>query len=334
MPTAGPKPGPRNSITDVPGIKLGNAEEPSLLTGVTAVVADTPAVAACSVMGGAPGTRGTTILDPASVMTHADAVVLSGGSAFGLDAPGGALDVLRRAGRGFPIGGINVPIVPGAIIFDLLTGGPKDWDHPPWFDLGRMATEGAGTDFAQGNAGAGLGATAGPIKGGLGTASIIDDTLIVGAVAVVNSLGHVLIPGTRCFWAWAMERDGEFGATPPPATAPAEAEMALPQTPGLNTTLAVIATNAALTRDDARRVALMAQDGLARAIRPVHTPLDGDTVFVLATGNPADKAPATDTPTAITRIGMHAADCVARAIARGVYEAAPLAGVPAYRGLE
>ncbi|MDH3665394.1 MAG: P1 family peptidase [Paracoccaceae bacterium] len=324
-----PEAGPKNSITDVPGILVGNAEDAGLVTGVTAVVAEAPAVAACAVAGGAPGTRGTTVLDPASVMTHVDAVVMSGGSAFGLDAPGGALDWLRQSGRGFPIGGINVPIVPGAIIFDLLTGGPKDWDHPPWFDLGRQATANAGSDFALGNAGAGIGATAGALKGGLGAASVIDDALVVGAVVVVNSLGSVVMPGTHCFWAWPFERNREFGGAPPPHEAPADPAPAAEGQPGANTTLAVVATNAALDRDDARRVALMAQDGFARAIRPVHTPLDGDTVFVLATG----AVPVTDKTASIARIGSHAADCVARAVARGVYEATPLAGFPAYREL-
>jgi len=324
------RPGPRNSITDVAGILVGNAESHDLVTGVTAIVAEEPAVAACSVTGGAPGTRGTTVLDPASVMTSVDAVVLSGGSAFGLDAPGGALDWLRRSGRGFPIGGITVPIVPGAIIFDLLTGGPKDWDRPPWFDLGRAATADASQDFALGNVGAGMGARAGGVKGGLGTASLGYGPLTVGAVAVVNSVGSVVMPGTRCFWAWPFERDGEFGSVPPPGAPPNGLDEIRRSSPGQNTTLAVVATNAALTRDDARRVALMARDGFARAIRPVHSPLDGDTVFVLATG----AVPLDDPIHDLTRLGMHAADCVARAIARGVYEAAPLAGWPAYRDLK
>ncbi len=324
-----PEAGSRNSIADVPGILVGNAEDAALVTGVTAVVAEAPAIAACAVTGGAPGTRGTTVLDPASVMTHVDAVVLSGGSAFGLDAAGGALDWLHRSGRGFPIGGINVPIVPGAIIFDLVAGGPKDWDQPPWFDLGRTATSSAASDFTVGNAGAGMGATAGELKGGLGTASVVDGELIVGAIAVVNSFGSAVMPGTRCFWAWAFERDREFGGTPPPREPPADPRPTLEGELGANTTLAAVATNAALDRGDARRVALMAQDGLARAIRPVHTPLDGDTVFVLSTS----AVPVADEIAGVARIGSHAADCLARAIARGVYEAEPLAGFPAYREL-
>lgn len=320
-------PGPLNTICDVAGIRVGNAGDEALVTGATAVLPDAPAVAAVSVTGGGPGTRGTTILGAAATMTHVHGVVLSGGSAYGLDAPGGAMDWLRGRGVGFRMGTVRVPIVPGAIIFDLTTGGPKRWEGSPWWALGRTAAEGAGTTFALGNAGAGLGASAGGLKGGLGSASLVG-SVTVGALAVVNSLGSVVVPGSAAFWAWPFERNGEFGAAPPP-TAPIP-ELAFDFTPhsaGTNTTLGVIATDAALTRAEAERVATMAQDGIARAIRPAHSPLDGDTVFVLATG----ARPLSDPIAGAAEIGHLAADCLARAIARGVYEAAPLAGLPSYR---
>jgi L-aminopeptidase/D-esterase-like protein len=307
-------PGPLNSICDVPGIRVGNA--------------DAPAVAAVSVAGGGPGTRGTTILGAAATMTHVHAVVLSGGSAYGLDAAGGAMDWLRGRGIGFRMGTVRVPIVPGAIIFDLMTDGPKHWQGSPWWSLGRAATAAARTGFALGNAGAGLGARAGGLKGGLGSASLTTATATIGALAVVNSLGSVVVPGSSAFWAWPFECGGEFGGAAPPAGP--LSDLAFDFTPygaGTNTTLGVVATDAALTRHEAERVATMAQDGIARAIRPAHSPLDGDSVFVLSTG----ARPLADPIAGVAEMGHLAADCLARAIARGVFEAEPLAGVPSYR---
>ena len=321
-------PGPTNTMCDIPGIRVGNAEQPDLVTGVTAIVPDAPAVAAVSVAGGAPGTRGTTILGSAATMTHVHAVVLSGGSAHGLDAPGGAMDWLRAQGVGFRMGAVRVPIVPGAIIFDLTTGGPKHWEGSPWWTLGRAAAAAAGADFALGNAGAGLGARAGGLKGGLGSASLVTERATIGALAVVNALGSTVVPGSAAFWAWPFERNGEFGGAPPPTTPLGDLAFDFaPHSAGTNTTLGVIATDAALTRGDAERIATMAQDGIARAIRPAHSPLDGDTVFVLATG----ARPLSDPIAGVAEIGHLAADCLARAIARGVYAAEPLAGVPSYR---
>ena len=323
-------PGPRNAITDVAGIRVGHAEEPILLTGTTAIIPDRPVLAAADVRGGGPGSREIEALAPESTVQEIHGVVLSGGSAYGLDAAGGAMHWLRSQGRGFPIAGAIVPIVPAAIIFDLATGGPKDWTQPPWWELGYRAAANAAEEFALGNAGAGLGAKAGTIKGGLGTASAVVDGLTIGALAVANPAGSVLVPGSRTFWAWPFEMAGELGGQTPPASAPRELDYSFPSAPGTNTTLVVIATDALLTRAQARRVALMAHDGLARAIRPVHTPLDGDTVFVLATGRHALGDPAC----ALARLGMVAADCAARAIARGVYEAEGIAGLPAWRDLE
>ena len=323
------RPGPLNAITDVSGIRVGNAEDRTLLTGVTAVIPDAPAIAAVDVRGGGPGTRETDALGPYSSVEVVHGVVLSGGSAFGLDAAGGAMDWLRRQGRGVHIAHATVPIVPAAIIFDLTTGGPKEWEMPPWWELGRRAAEAAEIVFTLGNAGAGLGAKAGGLKGGLGTASFVVDGVTIGALAVANPLGSVVIPGTRTPWAWWLEQAGEWGGVEPPRRPPVTLDHVF-RVPGrANTTLVVVATDAALTRSAAGRVAAMAHDGFARAIRPTHAPLDGDTVFVLSTGH----GPAPSDLGQISRLGMLAADCVARAITRGVVEAEALGGFPAWRDL-
>ena len=261
-------------------------------------------------------------------MTEVHGICLSGGSAFGLDATGGVMHALRASGRGFRIGEALVPLVPSAIIFDLMVGEQRDWDHPPWWDLGRQAAEALGTDVCLGNAGAGMGATAGPLKGGVGTASVTASDYTVGALAIANPVGGTVIRGTSTFHAWMLEQNGEFGGqtalTGQPEIFTTDGDAGYPLG---NTTLAVVATDAALTKDQAQRVAVMAQDGLAKAIRPVHGPLDGDTVFVLSTG--ARSAP--DAWSGITEIGTLAADTVARAITRAVYEAESLAGYPSYR---
>ncbi|MEL6767280.1 MAG: P1 family peptidase [Pseudomonadota bacterium] len=337
-------PGPLNAITDVAGITVGCAEAADRPTGTTIVMAPHPVTAAAAVTGGAPGTRGVTILQDGSIETGVDAVILSGGSAYGLDAVGGAMDVLRRAGRGYAMGSARVPIIPGAIIFDLLTGSsaaaPTGWEDPPWFALGRQAAEEAlagNRTLPLGNAGAGLGARAGGVKGGQGTASLTwkagGRTVTTAAVAVANPIGRVLIPGSRAFWAAPFERDGEFGGVPmPPGPLPATA-LDFPFesfSTGTATTLSVVATTLDLTRGQCARVARMAHDGFARAIRPVHTPLDGDSIFVLATG----ETPVTDPVADTARAGMMAADCVARAVARGVHAAAAIPGMPAWRDLD
>jgi len=323
------RPGPRNSITDVAGILVGNAEAPELTTGATAVIPERPALAAVEVRGGGPGTRDTEVLAASSTVQEIHGVALAGGSAYGLDAAGGMMHWLRGQGRGFEIGGTVVPIVPGAIIFDLTTGGPKAWEHPPWWALGHAAAAAAARDFALGNAGAGLGARAGLLKGGLGTASAVWEGVTVGALAVANPVGSAVIPGSRTFWAWPNELAAELGGQTPPAEAPPPLPYDFDRPPGSSTTLVVIATDATLSRGQAQRIALMAHDGIARAIRPVHSPLDGDTVFVLATG----ARPLADPVYGLAQLGAIAADCAARAIARGVYEAAALAGWPAYREL-
>lgn len=320
--------GPRNSITDVPGITVGNAEDHALVTGATVVVPDEPALCAVDHRGGAIGARDTIALMPGSVGGWVHAVCLSGGSAYGLDAAGGVMDRLRVLGRGLEFGGAIVPIVPSAIIFDLMVGERRDWDRPPWWTLGARAFENAGSDFALGNAGAGLGATAADLKGGLGTASFRASDFTIGAIAVANPVGGVVIPGTDTFWAWMLEQDGEFGGQVPPTARPGNITAAPREDPApANTTLAVVATDAELDRDTALRLAIMAQDGMARAIRPIHGPMDGDTVFVMSTA----RRPKPDPTFGLMQMGALAADVTARAITRGVYAADALAGIPCYR---
>jgi L-aminopeptidase/D-esterase-like protein len=323
------RPGPRNLITDIEGIRVGNARDVLARTGVTVVLPDDAIVAAADVRGGAPGTREIDVLDPTCLVDHVDAIVMSGGSAFGLDAASGAMTWLAAQGRGFPVRSARVPIVPAAIIFDLEMGG-EDWGGvPPFRALGVEACETAARDFDLGNAGAGLGASAGALKGGLGSVSAIsDDGLEVGALMVANPMGSVVMGDTPTFWAWAFERDGELGGQKPPAAALSDLDFHTAGGLAAQTTIGVVATSTALDVVQAKRIAMMAHDGFARAIRPVHTPFDGDTIFVLSTG----KHPLTDpVPAAIARIGMMAADCVARAIARAVYEAETLGEFRSYR---
>lgn len=329
--------GPRNLITDVASILVGNAEDERARTGVTVVLPEARAVAAVDVRGGAPGTRETDALAPAGLVQEIDALVLSGGSVYGLDAASAVTAWLGARGRGYTLRGAETvaPIVPAAILFDLANGGDKAWSEaPPYAALGRRAIEAAAREFRLGNAGAGRGARAGALKGGLGSASAsTPDGVTVGALAAVNSFGSVLVPGTRTFWAWPFERAGELGGQTPPAGPIGDLELPADTKLGAagraNTTLGVVACDADLTRLEAERVALMAQDGLARAIRPVHTPFDGDIVYALATGK---RALAEPRALSVLAIGALAADCLARAIARGVYEARAEGGSPAYRG--
>ena len=329
--------GPLNLITDVRGLKVGNAQDDHIKTGTTVLVGDAPFTASMHVMGGAPGTKETDLLAPDKTVQQVDALVLSGGSAFGLDACSGVMDGLRAMGRGFPVGAMRVPIVPGAILFDLINGGAKDWDENPYRALGREALESAAEQFALGTAGAGTGALAAMQKGGLGSASmILPDGTTVGALVAVNALGSVTTPGGKHFWAAPFEVDGEFGgAGPDPTPGYIAAEpsrkakaMMLQGTEGANTTIAIVATDAPLTKTECYRLAVTAHDGMARAIVPSHTPLDGDLVFGVATG------PTTGVdPTTFSSIAAAAAVCLSRAIARAVYEATPAEGdlLPTYQ---
>lgn len=324
------KPGTKNLITDVDGIKIGNAEDERAMTGVTAIIPDTSAVTGVDVRGGGPGTRETEVLNPDCLVERVEGIVLSGGSVYGLEAAAGAVMALAKQERGFDVRGIRVPIVPSAILFDLANAGRKDWgDMPPYRQLGIEAVENLSDDFPLGNIGAGYGAAAGKMKGGLGSASLIsEDGVQVGAVFAVNPVGSVVIPGTRHFWAWPFEQNAEFGGRGSPEfdgdmplDIPAESRLAE------NTTIGVVATNIALTKSEAKRVAIMAHDGLARAIRPVHTPFDGDSIFVMSTEREELSG---SRPFGVARIGAMAADCVARSIARAVYNAKSLGGLPGY----
>jgi L-aminopeptidase/D-esterase-like protein len=314
----------RNLITDVAGVSVGQAEDARLASGVTAVVFAEPAVASVDVRGGGPGTRETELLNPALTVPGIDAVTLSGGSAFGLDAPSGAQAWLREQGRGFAVGSARNPIEPGAIMFDMLNGGDKSWNrYPPYRDLAYAASAATGVDFALGNAGAGLGATVADLKGGVGSASALtSDGIAVGAIVVVNAVGQVTIGDGPHFWAAPFEQDGEYGGRGLPPTMPRDALT--PRLKGAarlaNTTIALVATDAIVTKLQCHRLAVMAQTGLARAIYPVHTPLDGDVVFAAATG----KRALADPVIALAELGTLAANVLARAVARGVYEAAAL----------
>jgi len=323
-------PGPRNLITDVPGLKVGNAKDDALKSGVTVLTADRSFAASVHVMGGAPGTRETDLLAPDKSVTQIDAIALSGGSAFGLDACSGVSDALRSLGRGYPVGNTRVPIVPGAILFDLLNGGDKDWDENPYRALGRAAFQNATDTFALGTAGAGTGALAAMQKGGLGSASLMLDTgVTVGALVAANPLGSVTTPSDRHFWAAPFEIGGEFGGLgPDPSTGlgqPLVSRKALAMRPAApdkaNTTIAIVATDAGLSKPQCHRLAVAAHDGIARAILPAHTPGDGDLVFGISTG-----ARPLETEAELGAIGHAASLCLSRAIARAVYLASPAKG--------
>jgi D-aminopeptidase len=316
-------PGPRNLITDVAGLAVGNAEDANLRSGVTVLTGARPFVAAVHVMGGAPGTRETDLLAPDRLVQEVDALVLSGGSAFGLDAASGVADGLAAIGRGFAVGSARVPIVPGAILFDLLNGGDKGWDVNPYKGLGRQALASAAPDFALGSAGAGYGALTGRWKGGLGSASaVLGSGHRVGALVAVNALGSATVGDGPWFWAAPWELGQEFGGLGLPATFPAAEEPPPRKRPGEATTIAIVATDASLTQAQALRMATAAQDGMARALVPAHTPLDGDLVFAAATGDRPLANPLADT----FALGHAAACTLARAIARAVWLARPMAG--------
>ncbi|WP_328803232.1 P1 family peptidase [Oceanomicrobium pacificus] len=317
------RPGPRNLITDVAGLKVGHAAEAGLKSGTTVLTGDAPFTAGVSVLGGAPGTRETDLLAPDKLVGQVDALVLSGGSAFGLAAADGVMDGLRAAGRGFEVGPVRVPLVPAAILFDLLNGGDKDWQDNPYPALGRQAFDAAAADFALGSVGAGCGALTGTLKGGLGSASLLlPSGITVGALVAANPFGSVTTPDAPHFWAAPFEIGAEFGGLGPDPRAglslrPESAKMPAFNSRG-NTTIAIVATDAALSKAQVHRMAVAAHDGLARAILPAHSPVDGDLVFAAATGTQA----LPDDPVApLLEIGHAAALCLSRAIARGVYEA-------------
>jgi L-aminopeptidase/D-esterase-like protein len=317
----------RNLITDVAGVLVGHADDARLASGVTAIIFEEPAVAAVDVRGGAPATRETDLLEPHRTAERIDAVVLSGGSAFGLDAGAGVQALLRERGRGFAIGDIRVPLVCGASMFDLLNGGDKNWGRfPPYRDLGYSAAAQAGNTFALGTIGAGFGATTINLQGGLGSASAVTrDGHTVGALAVVNACGSVNVGRSAHFWAAPFEVGSEFGGLGFPREVPPEALIPISKgRPGENTTIAIVATDATLSKAQAKELAVIAQDGFSRAIYPAHTTLDGDTVFAAATG----RRPLADAINELTEIGTIAANTLARAVARGIFEAKARPGGP------
>jgi D-aminopeptidase len=328
----------RNLISDIPGLSVGNAHDAFGFSGVTVLILDRPVIAAVDVRGGGPGTRETEALGLAGTVEHVHAIVLSGGSAFGLSAATGVQTYLAARGIGFPVGSARVPIVPQAILFDLANGGDKGWitgqtQANPYERLAGEACVSAGADFALGSAGAGFGATTVNLRGGLGSASQqLSGGLLIAALAAVNAAGSATVGRSAHFWAAPFEHTGEFGGHGMASPLPADALLPkLKGTVAANTTLAIVATNARLTRPQAHRLAVMAQTGMARALYPVHTPLDGDVVFALATGD----VPLADPVFDLARLGAHAANVLARAIARGVYDAAPCPqgwlGPPDYR---
>ncbi|MDG4649495.1 P1 family peptidase [Roseibacterium sp. SDUM158017] len=323
------RPGPRNLITDVAGLRVGNAQDETVKTGVTVLAGARPFTAAVHVMGGAPGTRETDLLAPDRTVPEVDAIFLSGGSAFGLDAAQGVSEGLRAQGRGFAVHGLTVPIVPGAIVFDLVNGGDKDWAVSPYPALGRAAFEAASETFALGTAGAGTGATLADLKGGLGSASAVWGGYTVGALVVANPVGKVTVGDGPHFHAAPSEFGDEFGGLGP---APAYAPERMPVTKATRsdreaTAIAVVATDAALSKAEATRLAVMAHDGIARAVWPSHAPMDGDVVFAVSTGD----RPIRDGAAAsldLAHLGHMGALCLSRAMARAVYHATPAPGDP------
>jgi L-aminopeptidase/D-esterase-like protein len=326
----------KNLLTDIEGVRVGHADDAKLASGVTAILFDQPAVASIDIRGGGPGMRDDALLDPVNTVERIDAITLSGGSAFGLDAGGGVQAWLAEQGRGFAVREARVPIVPGAVVFDLLNGGDKAWGRfAPYRDLGYQAAAAAGIGFGLGSIGAGLGATTATLKGGLGSASALTtDGVTVAALAVVNAVGSVTIGDGPWFWAAPFEVDGEFGGRGLPA--PFTRDMLAMRIKGgaaatavENTSLAVIVTDAILSKAQAKRLAMVAQTGMARAIYPVHLPLDGDVVFAAATCiKPVEPL------VGLSELGTAAANVLARAIARGVYHASalPFAGaLPAWQ---
>ena len=327
------RPGPLNLITDVPGLAVGHATDAGARSGVTTLVCPAGWVAGVDVRGGAPGSRETDALAPANLVGRVHAVVLSGGSVFGLAAADGVTAALsaRRVGMRLRPGTPPIPIVPAAVLYDLANGGDKAWGvAPPYRDLGLASLEAVAVAFSLGRYGAGFGAMAGSGPGGVGSASIdLGDGLLVGALVAVNSVGSALMPDGRTYWAWSFENDGEFGARAPPdrnldTSDPFPRESRLRDIgrlqAGVNTTIGIVACTADLTNVECTRVAMMAHDGIARAIRPAHTPFDGDTVFSIASGACAARD-AEQRPVRVARIGSAAADCLTRAIARAVHYA-------------
>ncbi|MFT8736776.1 MAG: P1 family peptidase [Zymomonas mobilis] len=326
-----PKTGYLNLITDVEGLLVGQAEDPIAKTGVTVLTCPSLWTAAVDIRGGGPGGRESAVLDPENLVGGVHAIVLTGGSVFGLAAADAVTVALSNAGKGLDLNSNHnpVPIIPAAVLYDLANGGKKDWgERPPYYQLGKSALQQTSSSFSLGKAGAGYGAMAGTVRGGLGSASLdLGDGLVVGALVAANPVGSPYMADNQSFWAWPFEIEQEFGGHRPdirlmhyndpfPDTSRIFNTSRLKG--GANTMLAVVATTAELDRNQTKRLAIMAQDGFARAVRPVHTPFDGDTLFALSSGA-VSIGQGNDANIQLARIGSAAADCVTRAIARAVY---------------
>jgi len=312
-----------NTILDVGGLKVGQAHDAKVKTGVTVILPESPATCAVDVRGGGPGTREVMALQDGGLIEKVHAVVLSGGSVYGLAAADGVTAWLGAKRIGYAPGPAPIPvspIVPSAILFDNANGGDKDWGiEPPFRALGIAACKAAGGALDQGKVGAGFGAMAGLYPGGLGSVSESVDGITIGAIIAANPVGSPYMPGTECPWAWAYEVGGEFGGKQPPAdyilSAAMDTKLAFLKAAGQSTVIGAVAIDAALTQKQLKRLAIMAQDGIAMSVQPSHTPLDGDTIFALSAG---DKP--CESPVALAELGAAAARCVARALMRGVYE--------------
>ncbi len=334
------KTGPKNCILDVSGLRVGQSHDAGVKTGVTVILPDMPTRASVDVRGGGPGTREIMALSDGGLIDRVHGIVLSGGSVYGLGAADGVTAWLGAQGTGYAPGPAPIPvspIVPSAILFDNANGGDKAWGpQPPFRALGVTACEATGRPVAQGAAGAGYGAMAGIYPGGIGTASEIvkfpGGDFTVGAIIAANPVGSPYLPGTDCPHAWIYETDGEFGGARPPAdyvlqqaedtklALLAAREVAGSSAAGQSTVIGCVAVSAGLSQSNLRRIAIMAQDGLALAVQPSHTPLDGDTIFALGISefgvDPFDVSPVT-----LSLIGEAAARTVARALTRGVLAA-------------
>jgi len=314
----------QNTILDVGDLKIGQAHDVKAKTGVTVIIPDSPAICAVDVRGGGPGTRETDTLNDGGLIEKVHAIVLSGGSVYGLAAADGVCIWLGKKRIGYAPGPAPIPvspIVPSAILFDNANGGDKSWGlDPPFRSLGLKACKSVDAPLSLGKFGAGFGATAGLYPGGLGSASESQENITVGAIIAANPVGSPYMPGTKCPWAWPYEIDGEFGGQKPPKdykyTHANDTKLAILKAAGQSTVIGAVATNAKLSQKQLKRVAIMAQDGIAMAVQPSHTPLDGDTIFAISTGDQI-----CDSPVALAEIGAAAARCVARALMRGIYEA-------------
>lgn len=314
----------KNTILEVGGLRIGQAHDARIKTGVTVILPDTPATCAADIRGGGPGTRETDTLQDGGLIEQVHAICLSGGSVYGLAAADGVCAWLGQQRIGYAPAPPPIPvspIVPSAILFDNANGGDKDWGmEPPFRALGIKACEAASTSLELGASGAGFGATAGLYPGGLGSASETVNGVTVGAIIAANPVGSPYMPGTNCPWAWPYEINEEFGGQRPPenyvSQAAKDTKLTFLKSAGQSTVIGAVATNASLTQKQLKRLSIMAQDGIAMAVQPSHTPLDGDTVFALSTGDKVCESSA-----ALAELGAAAARCVARALMRGVYEA-------------